>query len=89
MSGYSKADFSSAEGVTLAMAQSWICQAMKKAGISNAELARRLKVGRGRVTQILQRDMTMRTFARSLAACGYEVRFSIVLAASGEGTVAK
>ncbi len=63
---------------TEAMAQAWISDAMRRSGVWPAELARRLGVNRSRIPQMLARDgMTMRTFARALAACGYEVRFEI------------
>jgi transcriptional regulator with XRE-family HTH domain len=77
MAGYSAKDFEQAEEVTTAMAQSLIFQAMQGAGFTAAELARRLGVNRSRIPQILQQNMTLRTLARTLAACGYEVRFSL------------
>lgn len=82
MSGYGNTDFESSEEMTTAMAQAIVYQAIRRAGISQAELARRLGVNRSRVTQILERNMTMRTFARAVAACGFELRFALAKASA-------
>lgn len=65
------------EEAALAMAQATIQNAINKSGISRAELARRLGRPRSFVSRLLSGDhnLTIRTMARALLACGYEVRF--------------
>jgi transcriptional regulator with XRE-family HTH domain len=77
MAGYSSVSFEREEEMTTAMAQSLIHQAMRGADISASELARRMGVSRSRIPQLLLRNMTLRTLARALAACGYEARLTL------------
>jgi len=50
--------------------------AMDEAGVTRAELARRLGITPGAVTQILSgRNLTILTFVKVLAACGLSLRF--------------
>lgn len=65
------------EETALAMAQATIANAMDDAAISRAELARQLDRPRSFVTRILSGDhnLTVKTFARALAACGYQLGF--------------
>jgi transcriptional regulator with XRE-family HTH domain len=62
----------------VAIAQARIHDAMKDAGISRAELARRLDINRAFITKLFRSDysMTVRTFARVMAACGYQTDFA-------------
>jgi len=64
------------EEAALAMAQAVIQNAINRSGISRAELARRLKRQRSFVSRMLSGDhnLTVKTMARALAACGEEVR---------------
>jgi transcriptional regulator with XRE-family HTH domain len=63
----------------LAMAQSTIQNAINLSEITRAELARRLGRPRSFISRMLRGDhnLTIKTMARTLLACGYEVRFSI------------
>ena len=65
------------EEAALAMAQATIQNAITRSGISRAELARRLNRSRSFVSRMLSGDhnLTIKTMARALAACGSEVRF--------------
>ncbi|HYW38357.1 MAG TPA: helix-turn-helix transcriptional regulator [Terriglobales bacterium] len=65
------------EESALAMAQSTIQNAITKSGISRAEMARRMKCNRSLVSRLLSgsHNLTVKTMARSLAVCGFEVRF--------------
>jgi transcriptional regulator with XRE-family HTH domain len=66
------------EESALAMAQATIQGAITTSGISRAELSRRMGRSRSFVTRMLRGDhnLTVRTMARALTACGYEPRFS-------------
>lgn len=65
------------EEAALAMAQATIQNAINRSGLSRAELARRLDRPRSFISRILGGDhnLTIKTMARTLLACGYEVRF--------------
>jgi transcriptional regulator with XRE-family HTH domain len=65
------------EESALAMAQSTIQNAIIDAGISKSDLARRMEIGRSGISRILSgsHNLTIKTMARALAGCGYEVRF--------------
>lgn len=65
------------EEAALAMAQATIQNAITQSGISRAELARRLQRPRSFISRMLKGDhnLTVKTMARALAACGREVRF--------------
>lgn len=75
-----KVDIEVLEESALAMAQSTIQNAMDKAGIARAALARKMVCNRSFVTTMLsgEHNLTVRTMARALAACGCEVRFNAV-----------
>jgi hypothetical protein len=68
------------EESALAMAQATIQNVMNESGVSKAELARRMHCDRSFVTRMLtgSHNLTVKTMARSLAACGFEVRFKPV-----------
>jgi transcriptional regulator with XRE-family HTH domain len=68
------------EESALAMAQSTIQKAMNQAGISRAELARNMKCNRSFISRMLSgsHNLTIKTMARALASCGFEVRFERV-----------
>ena len=70
-------DFDILEEAALAMAQATIQNAINRSGISRAELARRLDRPRSFVSRLLSGDhnLTLKTMARALLACGCEVRF--------------
>jgi hypothetical protein len=65
------------EESALALAQSTIQNAITKSGVSRAEMARRMKCNRSLVSRLLSgsHNLTVKTMARSLAVCGFEVRF--------------
>lgn len=72
-------DIAGVARTTLAMAQALVSSAMIESGVWPAEMSRRLDVDPGRVAHLLNGEgMTMRSFARALAACGFEPRFSYV-----------
>jgi transcriptional regulator with XRE-family HTH domain len=62
------------------MAQSTIQDAILKAGISRSDLARRMECNRSMVSRMLSgsHNLTIKTMARALAACGFEARFQHV-----------
>lgn len=64
----------------LAMAQATICAAMRESQITKAHLARRMGCPRSFVSRMLggSHNLTVKTFARAMAACGYELRFEKV-----------
>lgn len=64
------------EESALATAQSTIQNAISKSGISRAEMARRMGRDRSFISRILNgnHNLTIKTMARSLAVCGFEVR---------------
>ena len=68
------------EESALAMAQSTIQHAMDESGMSKAELARKMNRNRSLVSHMLSgsHNLTIKTMARSMAACGFEVRFQPV-----------
>jgi transcriptional regulator with XRE-family HTH domain len=68
------------EESALAMAQSTIQGAINAAGISKADLARKIGCNRSFVSRMLagSHNLTVKTMARTLAACGFEVRFERV-----------
>jgi transcriptional regulator with XRE-family HTH domain len=68
------------EESALAMAQSTIQKAINQANISRADLARNMECNRSFVSRILSgsHNLTIKTMARALAACGFEVRFESV-----------
>jgi plasmid maintenance system antidote protein VapI len=65
------------EESALAMAQSTIQNAVDQAGISRAEMARKMKRPRSFVSRMLggSHNLTIKTMSRALWACGFEVRF--------------
>jgi transcriptional regulator with XRE-family HTH domain len=68
------------EESALAMAQSTIQSAINESGLLRADLARRMGCDRSFISRILSgnHNLTVRTMARSMAACGFEVRFQAV-----------
>ena len=68
------------EEAALAMAQSVIQNAIDESGVTRAEMARRMDRDRSFVSRMLSgsHNLTVKTMARSLAACGFEVRFERV-----------
>jgi len=68
------------EESALAMAQSTIQNAINESGLSRADLARRMDRNRSFISRILNgnHNLTIKTMARSMAACGFEVRFQPV-----------
>lgn len=66
------------EEAALAMAQAALQNAINRSGISRAELARRLNRPPSFITRMLSgnHNLTVKTMARALAACGREIRFS-------------
>lgn len=65
------------EAATLAMAQSTIQNAINQAGINRADLSRKMGRSRSYTTLMLSghHNLTIKTMARALAACGFEARF--------------
>lgn len=76
----SQIDVEVLEESAIAMAQSTIYNAMESAGISRSDLARRMECNRSLVTRILSgsHNLTVKTMARALGVCGFEVRFQYV-----------
>jgi DNA-binding phage protein len=74
------ADIEVLEESALAMAQSTIQNAINESGLNRAELARRMQCNRSFVSRMLTggHNLTIKTMARSMAACGFEVRFQPV-----------
>ncbi len=68
------------EESALAMAQSTIQNAINEAGITRADLARKMECPRSFVSRMLSgnHNLTVKTMSKSLAACGFEVRFQRV-----------
>jgi hypothetical protein len=62
-----------AEEHAIAHVAELICQLMEKSGITRTDLASKMKVSAGRVTQILdgEANLTLATVARALLACGH------------------
>ena len=75
-----RVDFEILEESALAMAQSTIQNAINEAKISKADLARRMQCNRSVVSRILggSHNLTIKTMAKALAACGSEIRFQRV-----------
>ncbi len=73
-------DLDIVEESALAMAQSTIQNAITKSGINRAEVARRMKCNRSHISRMLSgsHNLTVKTMARSLAVCGFEVQFQPV-----------
>jgi transcriptional regulator with XRE-family HTH domain len=73
-------DFEVLEESALAMAQSVIQNAINDAQLSQSDLSRRMRCNRSVVSRILNgnHNLTIKTMARALAACGSEVRFQAV-----------
>jgi len=73
-------DIGMLEESALAMAQSTIQNAINESGISRAEMARRMSCNRSFISRMLAggHNLTVKTMARSMAACGFEVRFQLV-----------
>jgi plasmid maintenance system antidote protein VapI len=71
------ADIEVIEESALAMAQSTIQNAINESGISRTEMARRMDRDKSFVSRVLSgsHNLTIKTMARSMAACGFEVRF--------------
>lgn len=63
----------------LAMAQATLQNAIDDSNISRADLARRMDSPRSFVTRMLSgsHNLTIKTMARCLAACGYEIQFGV------------
>jgi transcriptional regulator with XRE-family HTH domain len=76
----SQVDVEVLEESAIALAQSTIYNAIERTGISKSELARRMECNRSLITRILSgsHNLTVRTMARALAVCGFEVRFQYV-----------
>jgi len=70
-------DFDVLEESALAMAQATMYKAMKESGIKKADLARGMNRPRSFITRMLtgSHNLTVKTFARAMAACGFELRF--------------
>jgi transcriptional regulator with XRE-family HTH domain len=63
---------------SLAMAQATIENAMKDRNLRNADLAQRLNRPRSFVSRIMRgsHNLTVKTLARALAVCGYELTWA-------------
>lgn len=63
----------------LAMAQATMQNAVDQSKISRATLARRMDAPRSFITRMLSgsHNLTIKTMARCLAACGYEMEFGL------------
>jgi hypothetical protein len=63
----------------LAMAQATIHKAMVQSETKKADLARRMDTPRSFITRMLtgSHNLTVKTMARALAACGYEIEFGL------------
>ncbi len=68
------------EESALARAQSTIQNAINRSGISRSEMARRMRRNRSFVSRMLagEHNLTVKTMARSMAVCGFEIRFQPV-----------
>ena len=73
----SESDLERAEELALALAQSTIQNAIDESGIPRAEVARRMGRSRSFVTRIMSgsHNLTVKTLARVVGACGQEIRF--------------
>lgn len=65
------------EEAALASAQAAICKVMKDSGLSQSEVARKMGRDRSYISRILSgsHNLTVKTMARTMAVCGYEVDF--------------
>lgn len=63
----------------LAMAQATLQNAMDESKVSRAALARRMDAPRSFITRMLSgsHNLTIKTMARCLAACGHEIQFGV------------
>ncbi len=63
----------------LAMAQATIQNAMDQANLNRAALARKMDSPRSFVSRMLSgsHNLTIKTMARALGACGYEIEFGL------------
>lgn len=68
------------EESALAMSQATIQNAIDQAGISRADLARRMERPRSFISAMLSgsHNLTIKTMSRALVACGFEIRFQYV-----------
>lgn len=66
------------EESALFTAQATIQNALNDAGLSRAELAKRMDCPRSFVTRMMsgRHNLTVRTMSRAILACGYEVGFT-------------
>jgi transcriptional regulator with XRE-family HTH domain len=66
------------EESALFMAQATIQNAINEAGLSRAELAKKMNCQRSFVSRMMtgKHNLTVRTMARAILACGFEVGFS-------------
>ena len=70
-------DTSIVEESAIARAQCLVQQAMDAAHLLPPALARKMKRSSQFGAYVLQSNLTIRTLARALAACGYEVEFHL------------
>lgn len=79
VSGRDEPDFEILTESALALAQSTIQNAMDKADLSKADLARKMAHPRSYISRILSgsHNLTVKTMARALLACGYEIEFGM------------
>ena len=75
--GSAPVDFDVIEESALARAQATIQNAIDEAHLSRADLARELSRPRSFVTRMMSgsHNLTIKTFARTLAVCGYRLTF--------------
>jgi len=75
---FEETDLDVVEESALAMAQATIYNAMSERGLKPASLAKNMKRHRAYVSRILSgsHNLTVKTFARALAASGFELRLS-------------
>ena len=73
-------DLDIVEESALATAQSTIQNAISRSGISRSEMARRMKRDRSFISRMMNggHNLTIKTMAKSLAVCGFEVRFQTI-----------
>lgn len=80
MTNLASIDVEVIEESALAFAQATIQNAMDESGVSRAEMARRMGRNRAFISRILSgsHNLTVRTMAKAMAACGFEIQFSRV-----------
>lgn len=68
------------EELALAMAQAEMQNALNDSKLRRTDIAKRLGVSRPFITKMMRGDynLTVKAMARTLAACGYELRFERV-----------